>query len=527
MRRITLLIFFSVLTIMPVLAGGIVTNTNQSAAYVRMLARDASTDLDAVFYNPAALALLPEGFFVSINNQSIWQTQTVTNSYSYLNDDTYVGEISAPLFPGIYAAYKTGRFAFSVGFNPVGGGGGAIYNTGLPSFEINVANLVPGLASMGITSYSADIYFEGTSVFWGLQAGISFELNDYISLYGGGRYLMAKNTYNGYIKDMTVYSADLQGGKLATVFLTELGDQATGGATQLYGAASQLQPIIDGNLGSLTLQQAQDAGIIDAATHQMLAGALTSIGVDPTMVDIASSQGAFNMAADGYAAAAADAYANAEATKDVEVDAKQDGTGFTPIIGAHFNLFDKKLNIGIKYEFATPLELKNSTVIDGSGLFPDGGITNNDMPGFLSIGASYQATEKLSLAGGYHKYFDTQVNWDGREEFISKDFIEVAFGLEYAVAENLVVSAGYLYAVTGATDEYETDMSFSLNAHSLAFGGKFAVNENFDINLGVMFVSYFENEKLIRTGGSYMMNANETYDKSNVMFAIGADLKIF
>ncbi len=38
--------------------GGIVTNTNQSAAWVRTMVRDASTDADAVYFNPAGLIKL-------------------------------------------------------------------------------------------------------------------------------------------------------------------------------------------------------------------------------------------------------------------------------------------------------------------------------------------------------------------------------------------------------------------------------------------------------------------------------------
>ena len=66
------------------LAGGLVTNTNQSAMFTRLQNRNASTDIDAVYFNPAGLTKLGNGFFVSINNQTITQTKTVTNNYPYL-----------------------------------------------------------------------------------------------------------------------------------------------------------------------------------------------------------------------------------------------------------------------------------------------------------------------------------------------------------------------------------------------------------------------------------------------------------
>ena len=126
------LLFLSVLILASdvLLGGGIITNTNQSAGWVRLPARNATLGLDAVYYNPAGLNLLPSnGFFVSLNNQVIGQKRTITSSYLLLNEPEYIGDVSAPLFPGIYAGYKTDKFTVSFGFNPMGGGGGATYGT--------------------------------------------------------------------------------------------------------------------------------------------------------------------------------------------------------------------------------------------------------------------------------------------------------------------------------------------------------------------------------------------------------------
>ena len=37
------------------IAGGLVTNTNQSAMFTRLQNRNASTSIDAVYFNPAGL----------------------------------------------------------------------------------------------------------------------------------------------------------------------------------------------------------------------------------------------------------------------------------------------------------------------------------------------------------------------------------------------------------------------------------------------------------------------------------------
>ena len=112
-------------------AGGLVTNSNQSTSWVRLPSRNASVGIDAAYYNPAGLMKLENGFHFSLSNQTIFQTRDIKNDYSGpggsygLNQHEYEGEVSAPIFPSIYGVYKMDRFAFSLGFNPIGGGGGA------------------------------------------------------------------------------------------------------------------------------------------------------------------------------------------------------------------------------------------------------------------------------------------------------------------------------------------------------------------------------------------------------------------
>ena len=190
------------------LAGGLVTNTNQSAMFTRLQNRNASTGIDAVYYTPAGLTKLGDGFYASLNNQFIGQTETIGNNYTYLTGTPrdYAGDVSAPIYPGVYVAYKTGKLALSAGFNPIGGGGGATYNTGLPSFEIPISDLKPLLSCMGLTTtqYTADIFFEATSVYFGYQANVSYAINDMISAAIGGRMVTAKKIYNGYIKSIMI-----------------------------------------------------------------------------------------------------------------------------------------------------------------------------------------------------------------------------------------------------------------------------------------------------------------------------------
>ena len=112
-------------------AGGILTNTNQSAQFVRLLSRNASTTFDAVYFNPAGLMKMDNGLYFSVHNQSIYQTRTITTT-APLNNKEFIGDVAAPLFPTAFAVYKMDNLAFSLGFGPNGGGGSADYKTGLP-----------------------------------------------------------------------------------------------------------------------------------------------------------------------------------------------------------------------------------------------------------------------------------------------------------------------------------------------------------------------------------------------------------
>src|ERR1035437_445014 len=160
-------------------AGGLLTNGNQSAQYIRMLSRNASTDVDAVYFNPAGLMKMDNGFYISIQSQSLFQSKTIESGFPLLNSSKYDGNLTAPVFPTAFAVYKKDRFAISLGVGPNSGGASAEFNKGLPSFEKNISTLVPALAGlsklgMKVSDYSVDIYFKGESVYWGIQGGASF-----------------------------------------------------------------------------------------------------------------------------------------------------------------------------------------------------------------------------------------------------------------------------------------------------------------------------------------------------------------
>ena len=174
-------------------AGGLLTNTNQSASFVRNPARYASLETDAIYFNPAGTAFFNEGWSFSANWQMIWQQRDAINLQ---NNKKYDGKVYVPCMPTLFAAYKTGDWTFSGFFGMPGGGGKAEFNGGLPLFD----NLIGGLGqSFGMPINGAS-QFESTQYLFALQLGAAYKISENLSAYAGVRTNYISNNYKGTIK---------------------------------------------------------------------------------------------------------------------------------------------------------------------------------------------------------------------------------------------------------------------------------------------------------------------------------------
>jgi len=551
MRKFTLSLI-SVMLGCQMVFGGINTNTNQSASWVRMLIRSASTDIDAVYYNPAGLSKLSDGFHISLNNQYITQSKTVTNDYMFLNGTPvdFDGEVKAPIFPGVYAAFKTGKFVISAGFNPVGGGGSADFANGLPSFEMPASDLVPSLTAYGIEDYSLSTSFAGTSVYYGIQAGLTYAINDMISIYAGARYIIAKNTYEGKLEAIMVSGAVTGDNPIApSNFMYGLAAQATAGATAATGAGDGMQPLIDGGAGPLTFALAEGGGAIDAPTRAALEGGLLNLDYPQAAIDImtlAEAQTNYYSGATALTTAATTATQTGDyfdiLLGDQEVDVEQNGNAVTPIIGVNISPIDA-LNIGIKYEFATKLELKNSTVENKGGLigfnppaeriymFPDGAKIRGDLPALLTLGVSYDIGTTLSLYGGFHYYFDKSAEYGKsmkNEDIIDANNWEAGLAIEYHLNDNFTLSAGYQHNETGVSAEYQSDLSYSLNTNTFGGGVRYRINDMLAINVGLSYSMYkdqtVDGSHDVGGQGVTFIDFSQSYAKNAMVIGLGLDL---
>ncbi len=475
MRKLTVGIFVMLLCVSMALAGGIVTNTNQSAQYIRTLNRNASTCIDAAYFNPAGLTKLEDGIYISLNNQSIIQTREITNTL--LGDKTFEGKVAAPLFPSAYLAYKTGSLAFSAGVMPIGGGGSADFAEGLPSFETKVAELADALEEVGVTGYELDMAFEGTSLYMGGQVGVSYKVNDMISIAAGARLVSASNSYTGHLTGIKINPG---GGSMipAPTFFT-------GAAVEYTNAA---------NAATLLASYYTTIGMPDSAAYW-------------TTVAGAATQSAAEMTA--YAAA----------TSDLELeDATKKGTGFTGIVGVNLSPMDG-LNVGIRYEMMTKLELETESDVDIEGVIEDGAKENYDMPAMLALGVCYMVTPALKADAGFNYYMNTGVGWDGTTRNVDnlENGFDVGAAFEYTLSEALKASVGCLYSSSGAKKAYQTDLDYSINSTSVGLGVAYRLSDNLELNLGGSNTFYIEGENAAGT---------EKYLKTALVFAIGVNYSL-
>ena len=435
----------------PVLyAGGLLTNTNQSAHFIRMIARDASLEIDAVYTNPAGLVKLNDGFHISFTNQSAFQTRTITSTfkpfagYGGNEEKEYLGKTTAPVIPSLQAAYKTGKWVLSGSFAVTGGGGKVKFNEGLSSFESSIATLPLAISALGVptSQYSVDVNMIGSSYIFGGQLGGSYAINDMFSAFAGVRLSYVKNGYEGYLKNIRI---------------------------------NPQHPLVNPSGGMMSASD-----FLNAAGQSAMAGM----------------------------------------TADREIDNEQTGLGVAPILGFNFNY--NALNIGMKYEFKAGVDVENKTVAGKDGGLPqfkDGEKTPNDIPAMFSIGASYKITPQLLASIGYHHFFDSDAKMaDDKQKYINGGINEYLAGAEYRINKMFLISAGIQLTKTGVTDDYQSDLSFSLDSYSAGFGGAVNVTKNMVVNVGYFWTGYSD-----RTINVNSYGGKDVFARTNKAFAIGID----
>lgn len=445
------------------LAGGLSTNTNQNIAFLRNPARGNSTEIDAVYSNPAGVGfLVADGIHFSFNVQGAFQTRTSATSYAPFaanggsETKEYVGRAMAAI-PSFQFAYKQDWWSVMASFGIGGGGGTARYNNGLGSFEKMVAVLPSALnanlGTMGFntTAYSLDTQMKGTQITYSATVGAAFRVAKWLSLAAQVRYNHVTAGYNGYLSNIS---------------------------TNLSNPALGVNP-----------------------TGVMMPAYQTFIGLQQM-----TGNAAFG--------------ALAAQVSDKRVDCKQSGYGITPVVGLHFEM--KGWNVAAKYEFRTKVTMTNRTTADDTGLFPDGATSRNDIPAYLSVAAGKLICDKVRISLEWHHYFDKDADMGGKQQYVNHNTNEYIAGVEWYIAERWTVSSGVQRTQYALADGFYSDLNFPLSATSWGIGGAFKILSNLKLNVAYM-ATFYDKRTVTSAPDAYGLVATNNYSRTSHAFGVGLD----
>ena len=459
-------------------AGGILTNTNQNAAYLRNPARDAVIAIDGVYSNPAGIAFLPQGFHLSVSWQAAWQKRQIDatgqmfmmNANNQTTDRNFEGVAKAPVIPSFQAAYVINdKWSVSAQFAVGGGGGKCEFDNGLPMFEELIGGAV---ASNGGTSYALNQQLTGKQYFYGFQLGATYRLADNFSVFGGLRGVLANCAYEGAI-------ANIKANGLTSAEYSALSQQAAAGAQQAADAAAQY-----------AAAGATEEAAKYAAMAETLKGQAVQAGTVAAMIN------------------------------DYNLDCSQSGFGITPIIGLDWNL--GKLNLAAKYEFRTKINMendsKNSPNVDAlMPAYADGGKVRSDIPALLTLGAQYQLSEAVRAMAGFHYYWDKDAK--GSPIVKGDNTWEATLGIEWDVNDKIMLSCGGQRTQYGFDDADMSDINFNVKNYGVCIGGAYKFSEKMKLNVGYMH-SFYEDHKTTSAASGITRN----YTRKNDV--VGASLDI-
>ena len=444
MKRIFSTIVFASLAL-STFAGGLLTNTNQSASFVRNPMRYASLETDAIYFNPAGTAFFKEGWALSANWQMVWQDRDVENLLSP-DKKKFEGKVYVPCMPTILASYKTGDWTFSGFFGMPGGGGKAEFNEGLPLFNNLIGQLGGSLGAMA--PIPMNVYgvsqFESTQYMFSLQLGAAYKISDNWSVYGGIRGNYVNNNYMGTIKAI----ADLSAANMGTqdVMAVDIDmDQSGISFTPVIG--------VDYKVGDFNL----------AAKYEFRA--INHLENDTKKLDIAASEFmngiGMGQIIEGAAGGALGSYLGGFADGK---SLRSDAPAMLSLAGSWQATSWFKAMIGGVYYFDK--DAKVESLLGGDN---NKNLDHNTYE--LLAGVEFNVTEKLLLSAGV-QFSDFGIT----DQYISdisftNDSFMTGLGAKYSFTENLDLNVGFCYASYAS---YKTQASnYIRNTYNATIGVDF------------------------------------------------------
>lgn len=461
-------------------AGGLNTNTNQNAAYLRQMSQEAIIDITGLYMNPAGTAFLAPGYHFSLNIQSATQNRDIVTTFPLMQYNRknpsatreFHGEANAPIIPSFQFSYNWEKWSVNASFAIGGGGGKCEFDNGLGTFEslysaniyssvltnltqaIAPAFMLQGLdqttaltkaqamAKEAYQGYSLNSYLKGRQYHFYLTVGATYKPVEQLGLSLGLRAVYASNNYNGWVEDI----------------------------------------------------------------HAFYANPMTGQTVDQQI------------------------------NQELSLNADQTGMGFSPILGVDWRI-NEQWNVAAKYEFKTRLRVENKTEMNEFtaataasnttlGQFNDGAKIATDAPSLLTFGVEYRPIDALRLRVGYHWYGDKNATQYGnKQDKIDKDTWELTSGVEWEINKWVTLSGGYVRTQYGLSDAYMNDLSFVTSSNNMGLGARIRLTSKCNLDLG--FMKTFYEDRTVETK-NYLadgLTKTDSYTRTNQVFGIGVNFE--
>jgi long-chain fatty acid transport protein len=410
-------------------AGGADNKTNWSAEYIGMLNRNAAKDAaDIVMYNPAGTAFMEEGFYANLSGH--WVEKEYNNN---INDVEYMDD-RYNIVPGAFLAYVTDFWSIYLGGSNVLGGGKVEFNQGNATTNLVGFNIIR-TANAGLAAAGAPAAF----------------------------------FYN------TISSQNLSGEQI--------------GPGGNLGAAVKVLP-----------QLSLSAAVRYVYTKRKLEGSIT---VSPA-----------NLLPGGV---------NAPLTANV--DFEEDADGWGGVFGLHFAP-TKELDIALRYDMQVDLEFDQEVEQDTLGILPSlgvsqGGKRTRNLPAIFAGGISYQFTPKFRTEVDFTVYLNDSADFDDipgtpRDESAVDNGYDVGIGFAYDFLDILTGTAGYLYTNTGVEAKDMTPELPELNAHTIGAGLMWEAVPKLNLTFSLGHV-FYESDSFV----SQVTGATIEYEKDITFIGFG------
>ncbi len=202
------------------------------------------------------------------------------------------------------------------------------------------------------------------------------------------------------------------------------------------------------------------------------------------------------------------------------LDYEETDSGWAGILGLNLMLTED-LNIALRYETKTSLDLETKEKEDNIDLITNSSRKRRDLPALLGLGVSYNITSRLRGEADVTYYFNKDAKWDddsltSADETDKSNGYDAGIALEYAVSAGLICSLGFMVTETGISPDNMSIEAPQLDAKTLAGGICYELMSNLNLNVGIL-KTFYDDET---------MADGTRLEKDITILAVGFDYKL-